>query len=317
MTNFLILSGTQMILTTTDNDEEENDKESYGSFPTFSMPKSMDQYKWEVGTYFTEKKEFIEIIRTYALANGKNLIFDRNDKNKVTVKCAGAKGKCNWYAYCAYMSAMKSWQLRKIIDEHSCSRDFNVKLVNAKWLSKKMEKTVRENPHMKVMDFRDKVSRKWNVCISRNMAFRAKVIARDDVDGSFTEQYRRIYNYAHELLRGNPSSIVKVKVKNIDGEVIFSRFYACLKACKDSFVACRPIIGVDGFFLKGKYGGELLTTVGRDDNDQSLPIAFVVAKVENKDSWRWFLELLIDNLGGDAVGASCTFISDQQKVGFL
>jgi len=34
-----------------------NDKEGYGSFPTFSMPKSMDQYKWEVGTYFREKKE--------------------------------------------------------------------------------------------------------------------------------------------------------------------------------------------------------------------------------------------------------------------
>ena len=50
-----------------------------------------------------------------------------------------------------------------------------------------MEKIVRENPHMKVMDIQDKVSRKWNVCISRNMAFRVKAIARDVVDGSFTE----------------------------------------------------------------------------------------------------------------------------------
>jgi len=49
-------------LTATDIDEEDNDEESYGSFPTFSMPKSMDQYKWEVGTYFTEKKEFTEAI---------------------------------------------------------------------------------------------------------------------------------------------------------------------------------------------------------------------------------------------------------------
>ena len=48
--------------TATDSDEEDNDKESYGSFPTFSMPKSMEQYKWEVGTYFTEKKEFTNAI---------------------------------------------------------------------------------------------------------------------------------------------------------------------------------------------------------------------------------------------------------------
>jgi len=78
-----------------------------------------------------------------------------------------------------------------------------------------MEKTVTENSHMKVMDIRDKVSRKWNVCISRNMAFRAKAIARDDVDGSFIEHYRTIYDYAHELLRGNSGSTVKVKSKTL------------------------------------------------------------------------------------------------------
>jgi len=46
-----------------------------------------------------------------------------------------------------------------------------------------------------------------------------------------------------------------------------------LKACKDSFISFCPIIGLDGCLLKGKYGGELLTTIGRDDNDQMLPIA--------------------------------------------
>ena len=114
-------------------------------------------------------------------------------------------------------------------------------------------------------------------------------------------------------MRGNLGSTVKVKVENINGEVIFSRFYACLKACKDSFVACRLIIGVNGCFLKGKYGGKLLTTIGRDGNDQILPIAYAIVEVENKDSWKWFLKLLIDDLDGDAVGASCTFILDQQK----
>ena len=79
--------------TTIDSDEEDNDKESYGSFPTFSMPKSMDQYKWEVGTYFIKKNEFTEAIQIYALANGKNLRFDQNDKDRVTVKCVCAKGK--------------------------------------------------------------------------------------------------------------------------------------------------------------------------------------------------------------------------------
>ncbi|WVZ21758.1 hypothetical protein V8G54_000302 [Vigna mungo] len=294
------------------------DSEDEGSiprtvFPTFSMPKVLEEYKWEVGTYFTEKNEFKEAIRTYALSNGRNLKFLKNDNKRVSVKCCGGNGKCKWYAYCAFSSRSKSWQLRKVIDDHTCSRDFNVKLITSKWLSKRMEKAVRENPNMKVMDIRDKVSRKWNVGISRNMAFRARAMAKDNVDGSFKEQYRRIYDYGHELLRSNPSSTVKIKAENINGECIFKRIYVCLKACKDSFSSCRPIIGVDGCFLKGKYGGELLTAVGRDGNEQILPIAYAVVEVENKDSWTWFLDLLIGDLGGEAICGACTFISDQQK----
>ncbi|XP_017434428.1 uncharacterized protein LOC108341245 [Vigna angularis] len=292
--------------------EDDDDSIRRTLFPTFSMPKSLTDYKWEVGTYFTEKKEFTEAIRTYALSNGRNLKFMKNDKKRVAVKCLGGQGKCKWYAYCAYRSAAKSWQLRKVINDHSCSTICNVKLMTSKWLSQRMEKFVRENPNMKVMDIRDKVSRKWNVGISRNMTFRARAMAKDNVEGSFKEQYRRIYYYGHELLRANLGSTVKIKVENSNEECIFHRIYVCLKACKDSFISCRPIIGLDGCFLKGKYGGELLTAVGRDGNEQILPIAYVV-EVENKDLWTWFLELLIADLGGEAVCGTCTFISDQQK----
>ena len=82
-------------------------------------------------------------------------------------------------------------------------------------------------------------------------------------------------------------------------------------------MSCRPIIGVDGCFLKGKYGGELLTTVGRDGNDQMLPLAYAVVEVENKETWSWLLDLMIGDLGGPEVCSSYTFISDQQKVSFF
>ncbi|WVZ08135.1 hypothetical protein V8G54_021481 [Vigna mungo] len=165
-------------------------------------------------------------------------------------KVFGANRKYKWYAYCVFMCGVKSWQLRKIIDVHSCTRDFNVKLMTSKYMSQKMEKTVRENPNMKVMDIRNKVNRKWNVGISRNMAFRARAIAKDNVEG--------------------------------------------------------PISGLDECFLKGKYGGELLTAVRRDVNKQILPIAYAVVEVENKDSWTWFLKLLIQDLGREVVCASVT-----------
>jgi hypothetical protein len=39
-----------------------------------------------------------------------------------------------------------------------------------------------------------------------------------------------------------------------------------------------PIIGLDGCFLKGYYGGQILAAIGRDPNDQMLPIAFAVVE---------------------------------------
>ena len=201
-----------------------------------------------------------------------------------------------------------------MIDQHTCSREFNIRLINSKWLSKRLEKTVRSNPKTKGVEIREKVSRKYNIGISRCMAYRAKAMAEDSVEGSFAEQYKRLYDYAHELLRTNPGSTVKLKVNENEGQPMFQRFYSCFKACKDSFISCRPIIGLDECFLKGKYGGELLTTVGRDGNDQMLLIAYAVVEVENKDSWTWFLELLIEDIGGTQLCTGCTWISNQQKV---
>ncbi|XP_014492603.1 uncharacterized protein LOC106755020 [Vigna radiata var. radiata] len=272
------------------NVEGENDREGYGTFATFVLPKSMVDFKWEVGTYFAEKQDILDAIESYALDNGRNIKFVKNDKQRMRFKCVGAKGP--WRLYCGYMKAIKTWQLRTMLDNHTCSREFNLKLIDAKWLSNKIQITIRENPTVKGVDIREKIQRKWNISISRCMTYKAKNIAIEQIDGSFKEQCKRLYDYAHKLLDKIPRSIVKLKVEDVGGEVLFKRFYVCLKACKYSFLSCRPIIGLDRAFLRGKYDGELLTAVGQDRNEQMLPIAYCVVEVENKDSWRWFLELL-------------------------
>ncbi|WVZ25187.1 hypothetical protein V8G54_003731 [Vigna mungo] len=300
-------------LSSRDNSDEDSEHEGYGHFSTFMQPKNMVDFKWEVGTYFVEKEDILDAIKTYAMENGRNLKFVKNDKRRIRVRCLGSKGKCPWVVYFGFMGAIKSWQVRTVFDTHTCTREHKVRLFNAKWLSRKLQKTVRENPNVKGVDIREKVCRKWNIAISKNMTYRAKTHASDEVAGSFTKQYTRIYDYAHELLERNLGSTIKVKVEPYDGKVIFQRFYACLKACKDSFLSCRPIIGLDGAFLKGQHHGELLTAVARDANDQMLPLAYAIVEVENKDTWKWFLELLIEDLGGTNVCSGLTIMSDQQK----
>jgi hypothetical protein len=309
--------------------ESEDEEENGGSklkFATFKKPENMRDYEWEVGTYFVSKKEFQDAVRTFAVHAARDLKFDKNDKRRVKVICRGNQGKCESQMYCVKIPGEETWQLRRIKGKHTCSKEYKLRIMNSDWLGDKLHSRVKENPDLKLKSIINRAHEKWNLGVCWSKAYRARAKAIDLVDGSFREQYTRIYDYAHELLRSNKESTVCVTTNPFQGSEEdletpgavffphFQRLYICLKGCKDSFFKCRKIIGLDGCFLKGYYGGMLLAAIGRDPNDQMLPIAYAVVEGETKESWKWFLELLIADLGGSRLCKTYTFISDQQKV---
>lgn len=288
------------------------------------MPKKMAGYKWTLGARFSSKEEFKEAISNYSVCNAKDLKFLKNDKTRVRVGC---KDGCPWVALCSKIPEEDTWQLRKLDDNHTCGHEFSIRFLNSEWLGKKLMPNVRENPNIKLTTISNKAHEKWNVKVSRMKAYRARKKDIDMVDGSFREQYRRLHDYGHEILRSNPHSSVKIQVQPIEQHEVpiekayisrpllpsFQRMYMCIDGCKQSFFKCRPFIGLDGCFLKGYYGGMILAAVGRDPNDQMLPIALAVVEGVTKDSWTWFLKWLIKDLGGTDECKKITFMSDQQK----
>ena len=145
---------------------------------------------------------------------------------------------------------------------------------------------------------------------------KAKNIALEMIRGAGSNQYRHLRKCANELLRSNPGSTCIIKTADGDqpNGPVFERINVCLAAQKQAFVRiCRHLIGLDGCFLKGMYGGQLLTAVGKDGNNQMFPIAYAVVEAETTDSWRWFVNLLVRDL--DSVEKKkWAFISDKQKV---
>ncbi|XP_016185194.2 uncharacterized protein LOC107626811 [Arachis ipaensis] len=196
--------------------------------------------------------------------------------------------------------------------------------MHAKWLSKVFLNKIAENPKIKLTTLMRKAYTKWNAELTKSKASRVRQFALDELQGTYVEQYRRLYDYCHEILRTNPGSSVHLKIQRppefaferpvsgVDLRPRFERIYVMLDACRRSFMACRPMIGLDGCFLKTPYGGWLLTAMGWDPNDQILPIAYAVVEAETKDSWTWFLQHLCDDLGVDKI-RTCIFMSDQQK----
>ncbi|GAV92128.1 hypothetical protein CFOL_v3_35509, partial [Cephalotus follicularis] len=101
---------------------------------------------------------------------------------------------------------------------------------------------------------------------------RAKGIVIKEIEGNHKEQFAMLWDYVEELLRSNPGSTLRIKTERIggdDGPLLCKRMYVCFDACKKGWLArCRPIICMDVCFLKGLCTGELLTTIGRDENKQ-------------------------------------------------
>ncbi|XP_072076468.1 uncharacterized protein [Arachis hypogaea] len=107
---------------------------------------------------------------------------------------------------------------------------------------------------------------------------RALKKARELVISKESEQYSKLRDYLAEILRSNAGSTALLGVEPIpQSPPLFDKLYICLDACKQGFKAgCRPLIGLDECFLKGYYGGQLLSVVAQDSNNHFYVIAYVV-----------------------------------------
>ena len=59
----------------------------------------------------------------------------------------------------------------------------------------------------------------------------------------------------------------------------------------------RPVIAVDGMFLKGKYRGSMFVVAANDGNNQIYPLAFGIMDSENDQSWCLFTTKLRSYIG--------------------
>ncbi|XP_076924239.1 uncharacterized protein LOC143586619 [Bidens hawaiensis] len=155
------------------------------------------------------------------------------------------------------------------------------------------------------------------VQLSESKMRRAKTIALQRKDGEHTKQYTHLRSYIDELFKANPGSTIKLDVEPCANPNLktrqFRRIYVCYAALVKGFkLLGRELLGLDGCFMKGKYPGQILTAVGTDDNNCLYHVAFAIVEAECTDSWKWFLDLLGDDLDLPH-DANFTFISDRQK----
>lgn len=267
-----------------------------------------------LGMRFKDPSQLKSMLCNYAVANGYQLCFEKNDRKRLLVKCC--KGECTFRLWASWMSDEASFQIKSLKPVHKCARNYKLgSMVTYAWIGSHYTREFLLRQKMSVRKLRTAVSQKFGIHVSVGQCRRAKKYALQLIDGTLVEHYAKLWSYAEEIRRSNPGSTVKLDVNHMpDGKNYFSKFYVCFDALKKGWKeGCRKIIGLDGCFLKGICKEELLCAFGRDANNGIYPIAWAVVCVENKENWRWFLDLLIDDLGLN-LGYGYSVISDQHKV---
>ncbi|VVA39283.1 PREDICTED: transposon, partial [Prunus dulcis] len=216
--------------------------------------------EFRLGMKFANKKLLIEAIKELAIIEGREVYGSKISREEGTF-------------------AIKTLSL-----EHQCGRVDKLRHTTSKWLCDRYANKLKRNSDFDLKSFQQDVLEDYKINVTKLQVYRAKRLARDLNEGTFKEQYARLWDYAEELKTANKGSTVKIKTQIVKGETGFLE-------------GCRPVIGVDGCHLKGPYPGQILTTVGVDGNN---------------DSWIWFFNLLIEDLGITNEKA-WVVISDKQK----
>ncbi|KAK7255336.1 hypothetical protein RIF29_28743 [Crotalaria pallida] len=293
--------------TPSDSDDEE---QPWKKYPKFKLPEEGEKVEFQLGHVFTSKNLVKAAVKDYALDHKKNVRFSKNDRKRMVVKC---DKECPFYLRLSRTRGSQCYQVVTYVPTHTCCRTAKNRQAKTKLLARKFMPLLRHTPSMRTKALCLEARERWGVHLSKFQAYRAERRAIELIQGGMVDQYTHVRSYAEELRRSNPGSTAIVKCAVGKKGAVFERMYVCFQACKLAFVTtCRPLIGLDGCFLKGFYGGQLFAAVGKDGNNQMYPIAFAVVEAETKDSWAWFVDLLVQDL--DAIQPKkWSFISDQQK----
>ncbi|KAL4346616.1 hypothetical protein GQ457_17G004420 [Hibiscus cannabinus] len=259
---------------TTSDDSDANDAQRVQS-RRLSYNPSISNQGFFVGQIFRDSSQFRTALNDHSLEKRFSYKYKKNDASRVRAYCA-ANG-CQWEILASIHGNDNSFRIKTYISEHSCLPTIHNKRVTSNVIASKLRDEISRMPYMKTTDIRALVRQKLGVMVNISKVRRAKLQVIKSIQEKYIEEFK----------------ILRLKENFKEG--------------------CRPIIGLDGCFLKGLIKGQLLTAVARDGNDQMFPIAWaVISGQEDTYNWKWFLELLMNDLDiVDEIGL--TIISDMQK----
>ncbi|XP_062143820.1 uncharacterized protein LOC133851413 [Alnus glutinosa] len=269
--------------------------------------------QWEntitgVDQRFNSFSEFREALHKYSIAHGFAYRYKKNDSHRVTVKCK-SQG-CPWRIYASRLSTTQLICIKKMNTQHTCE-GAAVKAgyrATRGWVGSIIKEKLKVSPNYKPKDIADDIKREYGIQLNYSQAWRAKEIAREQLQGSYKEAYNLLPFFCERIKETNPGSVATFTTKD---DSSFHRLFVSFHASISGFQqGCRPLLFLDSTPLNSKYQGVLLAAIAVDGDDAIFPVAFAVVDAETEDNWHWFLMELKSAL---STSQQITFVADCQN----
>ncbi|VVA35383.1 PREDICTED: MuDR family transposase [Prunus dulcis] len=269
--------------------------------------------QWEntitgVDQRFNSFGEFREALHKFSIAHGFAYRYKKNDSHRVTVKCK-SQG-CPWRIYASRLSTTQLICIKKMNTDHTCE-GAAVKAgyrATRGWVGSIIKEKLKVSPNYKPKDIADDIKREYGIQLNYSQAWRAKEIAREQLQGSYKEAYNQLPYFCERIKETNPGSVAAFTTKE---DSSFHRFFVSFHASIVGFrEGCRPLIFLDSTPLNSKYQGVLLAAIAADGDDGIFPVAFAVVDAETDDNWHWFL---LELKSAVSISQQITFVADVQN----
>ncbi|XP_019265225.1 PREDICTED: uncharacterized protein LOC109242818 [Nicotiana attenuata] len=212
-------------------------------------------------------------------------LFDRN----YWLVCVAEN--CKWHFKATSINDSAMFKIRSFIRQHTCSlmdeafiqRKRTAAVVGSMVVPKYCDPKTVYTPK----DIQTDMLSEHGLNLSYMQAWRAKEKALQFLRGNPADSYSKLPKYFYILEETYPGSVVKLK-KAADDCFLYAFVALCTSI--SGWQHCRPVVVVDGTFLKSAYRGIMLTASTTDAAGIILPLAYAVVDSENDASWKWFFE---------------------------
>ncbi|XP_019238936.1 PREDICTED: uncharacterized protein LOC109218991 [Nicotiana attenuata] len=290
--------------------EKGNAKES----PSIILKENASLDDVKLGSVFQDKNAMIRCFCLAAIKEHFEFYVNRSSNTRYSLVCTDEK--CTWTVRGSRIKESTLFKIVKFQRTHECSVDIR-KSDQRQATSNVIRDYVIDNLRDIATEVKPKfvileMKRAHGIDVGYGKAWHAIQKGLSLLRGTTKQNYEQLPSYLYMMEQKNPGSYTNI-VRDEENSILYRMLVVviqyilqdiCLFTCFFMYGAlisgwkyCRPLIAVDGTFLKNKYRGVVLVTVTKDANNQIFPIAFGVVDKENNESYEWYFRELRKAIG--------------------